>query len=65
MNQMQKTDLFQITPDDRTKAVAAMMAILETGSDENKIEAASVLVEMDALNLQARESAWLGKPCQN
>ena len=62
---MQKPDLFQITPDDRANAVAALMAIIETGSDENKIEAASVLVEMAVLNQQARESAWLGKPCQN
>lgn len=65
VNPMQKPDLFQITPDDRAKAVAALMAIIENGSDEDKIEAASVLVEMDALNLQSKENAWLGKPCQN
>jgi hypothetical protein len=65
VNTMQKPDLFQITPEDRAKAVSALMAIIENGSDENKIEAASVLVEMDALNLQAREGSWLGKLCTN
>lgn len=62
---MQKPDLFQITPEDRAKAVAALMAIIDNGEPADQIEAASVLVEMDALNLQAKENAWLGKPCQN
>jgi len=62
---MQKPDLFLITPEDRAKAVAALMAIIDNGEPADQIEAASVLVEMDALNLQAKDHAWLGKPCQN
>lgn len=62
---MQKPDLFEITAEDRARAVACLMAIIENGSDENKIEAASVLVEMVEQNNQASDTRWLGKPCQN
>ena len=62
---MQKPDLFEITAEDRARAVACLMAIIETGEPADQIEAASVLVEMVAMNLQANDNAWLGKPCQN
>lgn len=62
---MQKPEPFPITSEDRAKAVAVLMAIIETGEPADQIEAASVLVEMVEQNLQARENAWLVKPCQN
>lgn len=57
---------FPITAADRAKVVAVLMEIIESGSPEDQIEAASVLVEMVSQNLQASESSgWLGKPSHN
>jgi hypothetical protein len=64
---MQKPEQpFLITAEDRAKAVAVLMEIIESGSTEDQIEACRVLVEMESQNLQASESsAWLGKPSNN
>lgn len=62
---MQKPEPFLITAEDRGKAVAALMRIIETGEPADQIEAAAVLVSMVEQNLQANENAWFGKPCQN
>ncbi|MCX7386563.1 MAG: hypothetical protein NTX48_07845 [Planctomycetales bacterium] len=57
---------FPITAEDRAKAVAALMRIVETGEPADQIEAASVMVEMVAMNLQAeRDREWLPKSCNN
>lgn len=64
---MQKPEQpFPITAEDRAKAVAVLMEIIESGSTEDQIEACRVLVEMESQNLQAGESSgWLGKPSNN
>ncbi|MCA9010505.1 MAG: hypothetical protein KDB01_12200 [Planctomycetaceae bacterium] len=62
---MQKPEPFPITAEDRAKAVAAMMRIIETGEPEDQIEAAAVLVSMVEQNIQAGENSWCGKPFQN
>jgi len=64
---MQNPEPFPITADDRRKAVAVVMYILENGSEEQQLEACTVLIQMDAQN-QADELArrpWLDKTSNN
>lgn len=50
---MAKTEPFLISAEDRAAAVTVLMRIIENGSHQDQIEACRVLVEADALNLQA------------
>jgi len=50
---MAKTEPFPITADDRRLAVTTLMKIIETGTPDEQTEAIAVLIEADALNMQA------------
>lgn len=57
---------FPLTQELRQLAVDTLAGIIETGTTAEQIEACRVLVEMDAINIQASEgTSWLGKPSNN
>jgi len=62
---MRQPDLFELTPELRKQAVAALGRLLSSDEPAVALAAVSVLVEMDGMNLAAARGANVLPPPSN
>ena len=62
---MQKPDPWDISPELRQRVVDTVVSLLDSDDPEVALQAAELIIQMDAQNQQHENRGWLGKPSNN
>ena len=62
---MQAPEPWNISPELRQRVVETVVSLLDSDDPEIVLQAAELIIQMDAQNQETENRGWLGKPVNN